>query len=239
MRKEAAISVQNLNFAYGAHPVLTQISLDIGSGEYVGVIGPNGGGKTTFLRLVLGLLPPNSGSISIFGETPKHARKLGRIGYVPQRATQFEKHFPATVHEVVQSGLTCVPRAKRKNNAVQKAMELTGIVNLSSKLIHELSGGQRQRVFIARCLTAEPRILLLDEPVTGVDSPSKDRFYALLKELNTHEGITILFVTHDVDAIAKEVDQVLCLNQKVCCHTSPQDFLKKHVLDELYAHNHV
>lgn len=238
MSSKLAISVNNLHFAYNGHAVLADISLDIKEGEYVGVIGPNGGGKTTFLKLVLGLLKPSSGSLSLFGESPVHARKYGRIGYVPQRATQFEEKFPATVLEVVQSGLTSAPRSKQQKDAVQNALEATNIVDLQSKLIHELSGGQRQRVFIARCLTAQPRMLLLDEPVTGVDGPSKDRFYALLKQLNTEHNITIIFVTHDVDAIAKEVDQVLCLNQKVCCHTSPQDFLQKHVLDELYAHNH-
>lgn len=239
MSTESAISAHNLNFSYNSHTVLSDVSLDITKGEYVGVIGPNGGGKTTFLKLVLGLLEPNSGSLSIFGETPTKARRFGRIGYLPQRAVQFEKQFPATVLEVVQSGLTSVPSSLREKDAAQKAMEATDIVNLQSKRIHELSGGQRQRVFIARCLTAKPRILLLDEPVTGVDTPSRDRFYALLKELNNKKDITVLFVTHDVDAIAKEVDQVLCLNQKVCCHTSPQDFLQKHVLNELYAHNHV
>jgi zinc transport system ATP-binding protein len=177
----------------------------------------------------------------LFGEPPHEARKFGRIGYVPQRATQFENRFPATVLEVVQSGLSAVPSSKREPNAVQNAMEVTNITNIQSKPMYELSGGQQQRVFIARCLTAKPKMLLLDEPITGVDTPSKDRFYALLRELNTAHGITILFVTHDVDTIAKEVGKVLCLNQKVCCHASPQDFLKKHVLDELYAspqHSH-
>ena len=235
MSTASAISVHNLNFSYHGHTVLSNVSLDIAAGQYVGVIGPNGGGKTTFLKLVLGLLEPGSGSISLFGEPPSKARKLGRIGYVPQRAAQFEKQFPATVLEVVQSGLTSVPASLQKKDTVMKAMEATDIVHLQSKLIHELSGGQRQRVFIARCLTAKPRMLLLDEPVTGVDVPSRDRFYALLKKLNAEKGITIVFVTHDVDAIAKEVNQVLCLNQKVCCHASPQEFLQKHVLDELYG----
>ena len=238
MKNESAIAVRNLNFAYNGHKVLSDISLDIAKGEYVGVIGPNGGGKTTFLKLVLGLLEPDSGSLSLCGEDPSQARKFGRIGYVPQRATQLEKHFPATVLEVVQSGLTSVPPSLRDKDAVTKALEATYIIDLQSKLIHELSGVQRQLVFIARCLTAKPQILLLDEPVTGVDIPSRDRFYELLKKLNTEKGLTILFVTHDVDAIAKEVSQVLCLNQKICCHTSPQEFLQKHVLDELYSHNH-
>ena len=236
MSNESAISARNLHFAYNGHTVLEDISLDIAKGEYVGVIGPNGGGKTTFLKLVLGLLEPDSGTLSVFGETPQKARKLGRIGYVPQRVAQFEKQFPATVLEVVTSGLTSVPASLRHKDAVQNAMEATDIADLQSKLIHELSGGQRQRVFIARCLTAHPRILLLDEPVTGVDVPSRERFYALLKKLNREKGITILFVTHDVDAIAKEVQQVLCLNQNVCCHDSPKEFLQKHVLDELYSH---
>lgn len=239
MSKQSAIAVSNLSFAYNGHNVLTNVSLDIQQGEYVGVIGPNGGGKTTFLKLVLGLLQPTKGALTLFGQPSRKARKFGRIGYVPQRATQFEHRFPATVREVVQSGLSSIPLQAQKEDAVQKAMEATDIVDIQSKLIYELSGGQRQRVFIARCLTTEPRMLLLDEPVTGVDAPSRERFYALLKKLNTENGITILFVTHDVDAIAREVGQVLCLNEKVCCHASPQDFLKKHVLDELYAnHNH-
>ena len=233
-----AISVQGLSFSYNSHRVLSDISFEIKEGSYTGVIGPNGGGKTTALRLLLGLITPQSGSIRVLGTLPEEARKRGAIGYVPQRAVQLEKRFPATVLEVVQSGLTSAP-SKHKHEAVEKALEATGIADLEHRLIHELSGGQRQRVFIARCLVAQPRILLLDEPVTGVDSPSRDRFFALLRKLNKEQGITILFVTHDTDAIAKEVDQVLCINQKVCCHTSPQDFLKKHVLDELYAHNHV
>lgn len=235
MNDELALSVRDLDFAYSGHPVLSNVSVDIASGEYVGVIGPNGGGKTTFLKLVLGLLEPQSGSLSVFGQRPSQARRMAKIGYVPQRATQFERYFPATVREVVESGLTNVPASARKNNAVRHALEATDIVDIQSSIIHELSGGQRQRVFIARCLTAAPRMLLLDEPVTGVDLPSRDQFYALLKTLNREQGITVLFVTHDVDAIAKEVGQVLCLNQKVCCHASPQEFLQKHVLDELYA----
>jgi zinc transport system ATP-binding protein len=236
VNNEHAISANNVSFAYNGHDVLKDISLDVKQGEYVGVIGPNGGGKTTFLKIVLGLLKPNKGSLSLFGKPPHEARKFGRIGYVPQRATQFENRFPATVLEVVQSGLSGIPTAKRQPNAVQNAMEVTDITSIQSQPLYELSGGQRQRVFIARCLTAQPKMLLLDEPVTGVDTPSKDRFYSLLKTLNK-QGITILFVTHDVDTIAKEVSQVLCLNQKVCCHASPQDFLKKHVLDELYSSN--
>lgn len=237
MSTDSVISVRKLNFAYSGANVLSDVSLDIDQGDYVGVIGPNGGGKTTFLKLVLGILKPASGTLSVLGCPPHEARKFGRIGYVPQRATQLERRFPATVSEVVRSGLTAVPASQRQKDSVEKAMESTGVTDLKSKLIHELSGGQCQRVFIARCLTANPRILLLDEPVAGVDTPSKDRFYDLLKKLNTENGITIVFVTHDVDVISKKVNRVLCLNQKVCCHASPQDFLQKHVLDELYAGN--
>ena len=229
MSHQSAISARHLHFAYNDHDVLSNVSVDVQQGEYIGVIGPNGGGKTTFIKLVLGLLQPSKGSLSVHGASPKDARKHGRIGYVPQRATQFENKFPATVREVVQSGLSGVPVQKRQRHAVDQAMEAADIATIQSKLMYELSGGQRQRVLIARCLTAEPHMLLLDEPVTGVDLPSRDRFYALLKKLNEEHGITILFVTHDVDAIAKEVDQVLCLNQKVCCHASPQEFLQKHV----------
>ena len=232
-----AIAVRDLSFSYNSHHVLSDVSFDVAEGSYTGVIGPNGGGKTTLLKIVLGLIVPNSGAITVLSKAPQEARKRGAIGYVPQRAAQLEKRFPATVREVVQSGMTTA-MSKQQRDAVDTALEATGIADLKNRLIYELSGGQRQRVFIARCLVAEPRMLLLDEPVTCVDTPSRDRFYALLKQLNKERGITILFVTHDVDAIAKEVDQVLCINQKICCHASPKEFLQKHVLDELYAHNH-
>lgn len=238
MTSVPAITVQDLSFAYGAHSVLSDVSFEVAEGSYTGVIGPNGGGKTTLLKIILGLIEQHSGSMTVFGNQPKVARTGGSIGYVPQRAVQLEQHFPATVREVVQSGLTSV-RLKNQSDAVESALEATGISDLQHRLINALSGGQRQRVFIARCLVSNPKMLLLDEPVTGVDGPSRDRFYALLRTLNKEHGITILFVTHDVDAIAKEVDQVLCINQKICCHASPKEFLQKHVLDELYANSHV
>lgn len=237
MSATPALTVRNLNFSYGSTPVLSNLTFEVDEGAYVGVIGPNGGGKTTLLKIILGLIEPGSGSLSVFGVQPIQARKDGRIGYVPQRATQLEHRFPATVLEVVRSGVYRSSQAK--DDTLEKVMAVTDIEDLQHRLIHELSGGQRQRVFIARCLAAEPRMLVLDEPVTGVDAPSRDRFYALLKKLNTEHGMTILFVTHDIDAIAKEVDQVLCINQTVCCHASPQDFLQKHVLEDLYSRPHV
>lgn len=233
-----AVTAQELNFSYNGNRVLTDLSFAIDEGSYTGIIGPNGGGKTTLLRIVLGLIEPKQGSVSVLGNEPRIARKGGAVGYVPQRATQFERHFPATVYEVVRSGMIS-STSTFDSSAVENALEETGIADLRGKLIYELSGGQRQRVFIARCLIAKPKMLLLDEPVTGVDTPSRDRFYALLRKLNREQGMTILFVTHDVDAIAKEVDQVLCINQKICCHASPQDFLQKHVLDDLYGQSHV
>lgn len=236
MSRPTAITVRNLSFSYDSHSVLKNVSFEIEPGKYVGVIGPNGGGKTTLLKIILGLLPADNGEIELFGQPPDKARKYGQIGYVPQRATQLESKFPATVLEVVQSGLTGQPaKDVSKADAVRQAMEATQVADLKHRLIYELSGGQRQKVFIARCLVARPKILLLDEPDTGVDAPSKERFYALLKSLKENQGLTILFVTHDVDAIAKEVDQVLCINQKICCHASPEDFLAKHTLTDLYA----
>lgn len=238
MNTSPILSVSDLDFAYNGTPVLTNLSFDVAAGSYVGIIGPNGGGKTTLLKIILGLLEPHNGHVSILGKQPAEARKHGRIGYIPQRATQLEQRFPATVLEVVQSGILRATKKEVKKQNLHNAMEIAGVVDLQHRLIHELSGGQRQRVFIARCLASKPRILVLDEPVTGVDTPSRDRFYALLKHLNTEHAMTVLFVTHDIDAIAKEVDQVLCINQTVCCHASPQDFLKKHVLDDLYTRPH-
>jgi zinc transport system ATP-binding protein len=250
MGKEVCIELKDINYSFNDHPVLESISFDIKSGEYLGIIGPNGGGKTTLIRIMLGLLKPTSGTVKIFGQEIDHFKDRFKLGYVPQRAAHEEFYFPASVEEVVQSGRTAKVGLFRRyrqedHEAIRQAMEVAEISQLKDRLIGELSGGERQRVFIARALAGEPGIIILDEPVVGVDIASKDRFYAFLKHLNKEEKITIIFVSHDVGAIAHEVNNVICLNRSLICHGSPQDYIKEDFLEQVYGrkvtsifHNH-
>lgn len=220
---EPVLSVKNLSFAYAGNPILDRISFVVEAGDYLGIIGPNGGGKTTLLKLILGLLKPKTGEIVI--------AKRQRIGYVPQRSQVDDFLFPATVFEVVMSGrtaskglLSMVTRADR--SVVKHAMKTANVGHLSERRIGTLSGGERQRVMIARALSAEPVLLVLDEPTSAVDAPSQESFYAFLKQLNA-QGLTIILVSHDVDIITHEVNTVLCLNKHLICHGPARSVMDK------------
>jgi zinc transport system ATP-binding protein len=233
------ILFRNVSLRVGSQTVLEDVSFSISCGEYVGVVGPNGGGKTTLLKLLLGLQAPTSGEILVYGKPPRESRKGGRIGYVPQRVTQQDLTFPATVEEIVQSGRT--PRlgtaglpGKTDRDAVEEALKMADIAHLRHRRIGELSGGERQRAFIARALAGEPHVLVLDEPTTGVDPGARDRFYAFLRDLHSN-GLTILFVSHDVDVMTKEATTILCLNQRLLCHMPSSSFEHDANLQSLYG----
>ncbi len=235
-----AIEADHVSFSYGQQAVLDAVSFAIPEGSYVGIIGPNGGGKTTIIKIILGLLKPSSGSVSLFGKEPAEARLHGRVGYVPQRVAQADFSFPATVREIVRSGR--VPKiglgrafGKEDEAAVQRAMDIAGVAHLAGRLIGTLSGGERQKAFIARSLASEPKLLVLDEPTTGVDVSAREQFYALLKKLNAEHKLTILLVSHDIEAITQEVSFVLALSQKLICHCSSHDFLTDETLKKLYG----
>ncbi len=239
---EPYIELDNVSFKYDDAPVLENISFTVRKGEYLGIIGPNGGGKTTLLKIILGLLHPTEGRVTLFGKDHHDFKERFRIGYVPQRSTQAVKGFPATVFEVVKSGR--VPRLgfflgfkKKDIEAVENAMEVSGIVRYRDTLVDKLSGGERQRVFIARALAGEPDILILDEPTVGVDIGAQKTFYEFLASLNRDHNLTIIFVSHDVDAISKEVKTVLCLNHNLVCHGFPGDMVSEHILKRLYGDN--
>lgn len=235
-----ALELKEISFRYHAAPVLDRVSFDVEAGEYIGIIGPNGGGKTTLIKLVLGLLKPQSGVISVFGKPPEEYRRQGRVGYVPQRVAQQEKGFPTSVEEVVISGRTArlgLPAVLKQpdREAIERAMEVAGVSNLRERLIGEISGGERQRVFIARALASEPKILILDEPVVGVDIASQEAFYSFLTKLNREMGLTVLFVSHDVGVIANEVTRLVCLNHELVCHGHAENFIKEEFLEKLYG----
>ncbi len=234
------IDVHDLSFRYGSVPVLENVSFAVNEGEYLGVIGPNGGGKTTLVKILLGLLRPTSGTVKVFGHDVRLFREAYRIGYVPQRITQTEVQFPATVREVVASGRTGHVGLFRRfrhedHDAVDRAMRTTDVHQYRGRLFGTLSGGERQKVLIARALAGDPRILILDEPTVGVDIGAQGKFYAFLADLNERHGITILFVTHDIDVIAREARSVLCLNHGLVCHGSPREFIKEEYMERLYG----
>lgn len=234
------IEIKNLRFAYGENVILDDISFTIEQGDYVGVIGPNGGGKTTLLKILIGLLPAQSGTIKIMGTPIEEFKQKYEIGYVPQRIAQESASFPATVYEIVESG--CIPKKKlferindEDRRSIEEALEIAGIVDLKDRLMSGLSGGQRQRVYVARALVSHPRMLILDEPFVGIDITTQNDFYAFLKKLNEQQKLTILFVSHDIDIIAEEVRSVLCLNKGLLCFGTPSLLHEPNVMETLYG----
>lgn len=233
------ISAQQLSFTYGATSVLHNLNFDIQEGEYVGVIGPNGSGKTTLMKLVLGLLEPTSGTLKIFGNESSERSHRTMIGYVPQHITSSYAFFPATVEEIVKGGRASHVgffdfSRKHDESAVHEALEEVDMLQYKKRLIYELSGGQLQRVFIARALARRPKMLIFDEPTTGVDIQSQKQFYELLAKLNK-KGITIMLVSHDVDVVAGQVGMVLCLNRELVCHVKTDAFITEDYLKKLYG----
>ncbi|MDM7911954.1 MAG: ABC transporter ATP-binding protein [Methanotrichaceae archaeon] len=228
----AIVSIKNLWVFRDGHPVLEDINLELDEGDFLGLIGPNGGGKSTLLKVMLGLIKPDRGEVRIFGKKPEEARKY--VGYMPQK-TLFDPSFPVSAIEVVMMGRysrTGLFRrySKEDREAALSALEAVGMKELANREIGSLSGGEQQRVFVARSLVSEPKLLLLDEPTAGVDAAQQEEFYELLCRLNRKKGIAIVLVSHDVTAISKYVTKIACLNQLLFYHGSkelhPEDIEK-------------
>lgn len=215
----AVIEFRNVSFSFGGPPVLEAVDLSVEPGEFLGVVGPNGSGKTTLLRLVLGLLEPDRGDVRVLGGTPAEARH--RVGYVPQFA-RFRRDFPLTVEQMVLMGRLGPGAAiggwrRRDRELAGQAMSELEIADLARRSIATLSGGQLQRALIARALTGDPEILLLDEPTANVDFRLEERLFDRLRALTEH--CTVLVVSHDVGFISSYVSRVACVNRSVETHT--------------------
>lgn len=240
MSVEQIIEVKDLRFSYGTNIILDKVNFSIKKGGYVGIIGPNGGGKTTLLRIMLGLLKPDSGEVKIAGKKISNALDSCRIGYVPQRISQEYVDLPATVEEIVESGLVAkesiFARNKDRFKKIIHALKVSGLVDKRFSLIGELSGGQRQKAFVARALVSEPQILILDEPFVGVDLSAQDEFYQFLRKLNKEEGITIIFVSHDIDMITGQAREILALNQKIVYSGEASSISEDELVKSIYAH---
>lgn len=214
---EQAFSTENLSFAYGNQLVLDNVSFGVPKGELLAIIGPNGGGKTTLLKLLLGILSPSSGTVTVLGGRPHETKR--RIGYVPQD-TNVNRGFPVTVSDVVRMGRLGIKGARRNDPVVAESLERVGMSEFAHTRMNELSGGQRQRVMIARALAVRPEILFLDEPTANIDTLWQNRLYELLRELN--RSMTVVVVSHDIGAISRHVTSVACINRTVHMHLSPE-----------------
>jgi zinc transport system ATP-binding protein len=226
------VEIKNVWFAYNGQTVLEDVSLDIRQGDFIAMIGPNGGGKTTLLKLMLGLLRPNKGAIRVLGDPT--AKASHHIGYVSQDV-DINRSFPITAIDVVLMG-KLEPGKRRVKSSVQDradaldALERMEIADYASSKIGELSGGQRQRVFIARALVTQPKVLLLDEPTASIDTKGQAEFYQLLKTLN--KDIPILVVSHDLVAISTYVKSVACVNKRLHYHNQAE--ITGEMLEEMY-----
>ncbi|WP_267384185.1 metal ABC transporter ATP-binding protein [Cyanobacterium sp. uoEpiScrs1] len=226
------ISLNHVWVKYNQTPVLEDINLTVYEGDFIGIIGPNGGGKTTLLKLILGLISPFQGNVKIMGRRVCSGRQY--IGYVPQ-VLEFDQDFPVRVADVVKMGRLGKRRLLHRYNAkdeaiVNHSLEQVGIVELRNRPIGQLSGGQRQRVYIARALASEPRILLLDEPTASVDYKIKSSIYELLKDINQY--ITILLISHDIGEILTYVKSIGSLNRRLLY--SEKDQLTNNILERTY-----
>jgi ABC-type Mn2+/Zn2+ transport system ATPase subunit len=231
-----AVELQGVTAGYRKRIALENVTLTVPAGTMMAIVGPNGGGKSTFLKLLLGILTPWRGSLRVFGVAPVAARL--QIGYVPQSGTG-DWSFPATVGEVVMMGrcrrIGWLRRPSKGDwQAVREALELVGMGGRLDDQVGELSGGQQQRVFFARALVQEPRLLLLDEPLAGVDALTEQDIYRLLREM-TDRGVTVLFTTHNLSTIAEQFDLVALVNQGIVAMGRPDDVITEHNLRATYG----
>ncbi len=213
-----AIDVRDLWFSYNGTRILDQVTFSVEQGDFLGILGPNGGGKTTLLKLLLGILKPRGGEIAVLGEPPHRAKH--RVGYMPQN-TDFDLHFPISVMEIVLMGRLCQPRiwgwhSRKDHIKAEEVLKRVGMWEYRHVPIGSISGGQRQRVFIARALATDPEILFLDEPTASVDPEFETDLFDFLKELN--QEVTILVVTHDIGVISHHVKSVACVNRTMIFH---------------------
>jgi len=233
------VDIKKLSVDYSGIKALDDISFGIAKGDFLGIIGPNGAGKSTLFKCMLGLHTQYDGTIKVFGNDVRDSRKyLSQIGFVPQKPV-VDRNFPATIREVLS-----MSQNSNDPKKVDEALQKVWMHELADRRIGDLSVGQQQRVFIAKALVNSPKILVLDEPVTGIDMYNQDLFFQILGELNTKEKISIIWASHDLDAVERVANKVACLNKTLFFHGVSKEFfsddemLKKYSETSMQMHMH-
>jgi zinc transport system ATP-binding protein len=235
------VEIQDVGVKYpNGVTALEGINIDINPRDVIALIGPNGAGKSTLLKIILGLIKPTSGSVKLFG-CPDLSKNLKYVGYVPQSAQARDPNLPFNVYETVMIGRTPIAGLFHRTKAedrqkVEETLKVFGIYELKDRKIGQLSGGQSQRVFLAKAMVSEPKLLLLDEPTSGVDTASKKDFYNILERLNKENGITVILSSHDISVITKIANRVLCVNKSQFFCGENEDFSADTELHKVYGH---
>ncbi len=245
------LQAEQLHIAYGSTDILRDISFQVQTGDYLGIVGPNGSGKSTLIRAMLGLVPVTSGTIRLLGQPLSLFNDWQKIGYLPQRLSFANPHFPATVEEIVRLGFIGKNGPKRRIDAseaqqLEEILARMGIIDLRQQLIGQLSGGQQQRALLARALVGRPALLLLDEPTTALDPETREDFYAIVKELNRDLGTAIILITHDTWNIGQYAKRFVYLDKTVifdgtfaefCASAEMTSFFGEHSNKTIYHHH--
>jgi zinc transport system ATP-binding protein len=236
---EPVLEAQGISLRYGATPVLDDVSIAVRAGEFVALVGPNGSGKSTLLRVILGVERPQAGAVQLFGRPADDFHDRWRIGYVPQRPT-LESEVPATVVEIVSSGRLRQRGWWRRpsvsdTGAILHAIESVGLADVAHQPLNELSVGQQQRAFIARAFASEPALLVLDEPIAGVDRASQRRFRDALLHLQREHGAGVLLVSHELSAVSDVIERVIVLRRRVLFDGSPAELASSGVSLGIHA----
>jgi zinc transport system ATP-binding protein len=234
-----ALRIENLCVKRNGRHLLENISFSVEEGRIVAILGPNGAGKTTLIKAILGLTDYQTGSVSLFGRPFRHNNGDIRVGYVPQRL-EFDRTFPITVSELLSFTIPPfyslpVPGKQGRKADIGSLLEVVGARGLMTRSIGSLSGGELQRVMMAKAIVNDPKILFLDEPASGVDIEGQERFYDLVKRLNTERGLTVILISHDLNIVYRFADDVLCLNRRLVCSGRPEEALTDEVIKSVYG----
>ncbi|HZK37792.1 MAG TPA: metal ABC transporter ATP-binding protein [Clostridia bacterium] len=237
---EKVLDVKDVYFAYSKKHVLEDVNLAVFRGDFLGIVGPNGSAKTTLIKIILGILKPQKGTVVLLNSPIERFNQWNKIGYISQRVKDFNIAFPATVEEIVGANLYSQMGFlkflnKEHKMKIRDALDIVNMSGYQNHLIGNLSGGQQQRVFIARTLVSDPEIIFMDEPLTGVDVQSQEQFYGLMEKLNKDLKITLVMVSHDIGVITNKANRVACVgDKKVCVHPS-EDFDKEGHIKKVYG----
>jgi zinc transport system ATP-binding protein len=240
MKKEKIIEIKNVSIYRSNDLIIKNANFSISRGDYVGIVGPNGGGKTTLIQAILGFIPVKKGLIRLFGENIKSFSQWERIAYVSQNAINFDNKFPLTVRELVALGRINKKNIGRKLNIndwkiVDESLKFMGVSNIANKRIGNLSSGQKQRIFISKALVRNPEIIFLDEPVAGIDASTLEKFYKKLSDLNSKKNITIIIVSHDLSAVFCRMSKLICINRDVYISDIKENIDHNSILKKVYG----